>query len=195
MKNDYDKTNILSFVFFLVLGLWISASPTGMKDLPDIDMKFQSVFGHRSILFHSIFFPYLFYFLIKKKKNFINSYFLIFSIGNFLGMGIHLVADFFPTKWEGLALIKLFGNYDIGALSSFWVGFNALGCIFFSSYLIIKFYKKFYFLISYFFTGTFIGALYSLHERHNQLEIFLCFFATLIISIAIAILVKKNLVN
>ena len=107
-------------------------------------------------------------------------------------MGIHLIADFFPTKWEGQALIKLFGNYDIGALSPFWIGFNAIGCIFFSSYLTIKFFKNKIFLIFYFLIGLFIGTFYSLHEKHNQFEILASFIAILIISIIGVLIIKKN---
>ena len=65
MKKNISK-NINYFVFSgtLFIGLIIGLF------FPDIDQSFQNLLGHRSIITHSILFPYLLYhYLIKKKKD------------------------------------------------------------------------------------------------------------------------------
>ena len=55
-KNTKDKINYLGFIAVLFLGLLT-------HKLPDIDLSAQGLIGHRSIITHSILFPFL-----KNKK-------------------------------------------------------------------------------------------------------------------------------
>ena len=171
------------------MGLIICASPTGMKDFPDLDQKLPTLLGHRSLITHSIFFPFLVYFFIEKKIAEKNVNLLIFLSGLFLGMGIHLIADLFPEKWGLNSFIKIPGNISIGYLSLFWIALNAIISIYFSCRIIKKIPSKHLYEHTYLTVGLIIGLFYSLNERANESVIFVTF---LILFLLIFTLKKKR---
>ena len=74
-----------------------------------------------------------------------NSIFFWFALGFLPGFGVHLLADMFPKKWRGGALIKLYPlKGSLNALFSFlWLlaGVVASGYVFwFSAWPMLKLY-------------------------------------------------------
>ena len=179
----------IKFILLFSFGLIICASPTGMKDFPDLDQKLPMLLGHRSIITHSILFPIILYFIVIKKKIKINPNWLIFLSGLFMGMGIHLIADLFPKTWNEYSFIKIPGDISVGYFSIIWIGSNAIASIYFAKKLIKKIkyenlYDNLYLSIS-----LLTGILYSLNERNNQITIFLTF---VILFILLFLLEKKR---
>lgn len=91
---------IIKNIFPLILIL-ISFS-LGIK-IPDWDLKFK--IKHRNILTHS---PLITLILIisyqASNKDYILKYFII---GFSLAIGIHMLFDIFPKKWQGAAFLKI----------------------------------------------------------------------------------------
>lgn len=91
---------IIKNIFPLILIL-VSFS-LGIK-IPDWDLKFK--IRHRNILTHS---PLITLILIisyqASNKDYILKYFII---GFSLAIGIHMLFDIFPKKWQGGALLKI----------------------------------------------------------------------------------------
>ena len=83
--------------------------------IPDIDLAFSSLIGHRSILTHSLL-PPLCALLLRRK-----------TLAGVMAVGfaIHLNADLFPAAWIGFATIKLPLGGHLGALSLPWLLVNS----------------------------------------------------------------------
>ena len=177
MKKNISK-NINYFVFSgtLFIGLIIGLF------FPDIDQGFQNLLGHRSIITHSILFPYLFYhYLIKKKKDpKVRNISLIMGI--FLGIGLHLSADLYPKEWVGYALIKLPGNNDVGDLSPIWIGLNVVVATYFSAILLKKIANTKKYWITYLIIGSVVGLMYAAADEGEVGAKFLTFLFFLFVT-------------
>ena len=153
-----NKINYFRFIGALLAGIIIPH----ILNIPDIDQNILSPLGHRSIITHSILFPYLMhYFLINKKDN-PNPDFIIFIIGFYLSVAMHLSADLYPKGWRGTAFIKLPGNSSIGeGPSIIWMFLNVLVATYFSAILLkrIANIKKYW--ITYLIIGSGIGLVYA----------------------------------
>ena len=183
-KNINRLINHYKFGIILFVGIMIFAPPfnelrdlvaLGTAGFPDFDLYFSDSLGHRSIITHSILLPHFLYYYLIKKKKYANSYLIIFIISIYLGMGIHLTADFYPKSWEGSTLIKLPGNIDIGGLSVIWIGLNAMFSLYFAGSLLNKIITKKSFWILYLIIGSLMGATYSVKESDNEAAIFWTF--------------------
>ena len=178
--NYFAFIGVLSFAYFI--GLFF----------PDIDQGFQGLLGHRSIITHSILFPYLLlYYFIKKKSN-PNVLIKIFIIGIFLGIGLHLSADLHPKSFKGYALIKLPGNIDVGGLSPIWIAVNAAAGLYFAGLLLNKTTHKKLFWISYLVIASLVGMIYAAEERYNGEAIALTFIILLLATFFISRKLNKT---
>jgi len=109
------------------------------RAIPDWDLGVLSILSHRSIITHSILFPFLLHFYLINKKENPNSYLAIFIIGFYLAISMHLSADIHPQGWRGNAFIKLPGNNRIGeGPSIIWMGLNVIAAFYFSVILLKK---------------------------------------------------------
>jgi len=179
-----NKINYFRFIGVLLAGIIIPH----ILNIPDIDQNILSPLGHRSIITHSILFPYLMhYFLINKKDN-PNPDFIIFIIGFYLSVAMHLSADLYPKGWRGTAFIKLPGNSSIGeGPSIIWMFLNVLVATYFSAILLkrIANIKKYW--ITYLIIGSGIGLVYAAVDEGEVGAKFLTFlfflFATFFYSL------------
>ncbi len=168
-KNISKNVNYFVFSGTLFIGLIIGLF------FPDVDQGFQNLLGHRSIITHSILFPYLLYhYLIKKKKDpKVRDINLI--IGIFLGIGLHLSADLYPKEWVGYALIKLPGNIDVGGLSPIWMGLNVIAATYFSAILLKKITNTKKYWTTYLVIGSVVGLVYTAADEGEVVAKFLTF--------------------
>jgi hypothetical protein len=91
-----------------------------------------------------------------------NSYLVIFIIGFYLSIAIHLSADIYPKGWRGTALIKLPGNNSIGeGPSIIWMGLNVIVATYFSAILLKKIANTKKYWITYLFIGSVVGLMYT----------------------------------
>ena len=158
MAKEY-KINYFGFIVVLFLGFLT-------LNLPDIDLSVQGLIGHRSIITHSILFPFLLHYFLIQKKNHSNNYIVIFIIGFYLAIAMHLSADLHPKAWRGNALIKLPGNISIGAgLSIIWMGLNAIVAIYFSTILLKKISNTKKYLITYLAIALIVGSIYTINDK------------------------------
>ncbi len=159
-----NKINYLGFIAVLFLGFLT-------LDLPDIDFSVQGLIGHRSIITHSILFPFLMYYFLIQKKDHQNNYIIIFIIGFYLAIAMHLSADLHPKAWRGGAFIKLPGNSSIGTgLSIIWMGLNAIVAIYFSTILLKKIANTKKYLITYLAIALIVGSIYTINDTPSGKE-------------------------
>lgn len=91
----------------------------GLK-LPDIDLAPVFPFRHRSAWTHGPLPALLIAWLDGRYPVYHNAW-----IAMLAGIAIHLLADCFPRRWHGLAMINLKPiNITLKALPSFWVIFS-----------------------------------------------------------------------
>ena len=169
VKKDINKQiNYFGFFAILLAGFFVTI------DFPDLDHHFESLLGHRSIIFHSTLLPYLmYYFLIKKKDN-TNKYVIIFIIGAFVGIGLHLSTDnniffiLYIGNWSIPGGIKLPGNNDIGVvLSTIWIALNAITALYFSGLLLNKIAGTKKYWITYLVICLILGLIYCIYDRKS----------------------------
>ena len=181
VKKDINKQiNYFGFFAILLTGFFVTIN------FPDLDLHFKSLLGHRSIITHSILLPYLMYYFLIKKKDHTSRYIVIFIIGAFLGIGLHLSADnniffiyywikLYSGNWSMPGEIKLPGNHDIGIVLSFiWVTLNAITALYFSGLLLnkIKGTKKYW--IIYLIMCVILGLVYCIYDYQSTFfEIYL----------------------
>ena len=152
------EPNLNYFLFFLI---FLGTIFFTIK-IPDSDFVFQSLIGHRSIITHSILFPFLIYHYYLKKINKPNTYLTIFVIGFFTSIALHLSADLYPKGWKGTAFIKLPGNNSIGeGLSIVWMFINVIFGTYFSSKIFIQLASTKKYFIPYLFLGSLSAIIYS----------------------------------
>ena len=155
-KNISQNINYFGFIAILLAGIILTLK------LPDVDRGLMSLIGHRSIITHSILFPYLMHYFLINKKDRPNSYLVIFIIGFYLSIAIHLSADIYPKGWRGTALIKLPGNNSIGeGPSIIWMGLNVIVATYFSAILLKKIANTKKYWITYLFIGSVVGLMYK----------------------------------
>jgi len=183
-KSTGDKINYFGFIAVILLGICI----THLFNVPDIDLDAQSSIGHRSIITHSILFPFLLHYFLIQKKDHPNNYIVIFIIGFYLAIAMHLSADIHPKAWKGNAFIKLPGNNSIGKSPSIiWMFLNILVATYFSAILLkrIANIKKYW--ITYLIIGSSIGLVYAAVDEGEVGAKFLTFifflFATFFYSL------------
>jgi len=153
------KINYFGFIVVLFLG-FLTLS------LPDKDLSVQGLIGHRSIITHSILFPFLLHYFLIQKKDHSNNYIVIFIIGFYLAIAMHLSADLHPKAWRGNAFIKLPGNISIGTgLSIIWMGLNAIVAIYFSTILLKKISNTKKYLITYLAIALIVGSIYTINDK------------------------------
>ena len=157
-KSINDKINYFGFIAIMVGGLFIII----IMNLPDIDLEFQSSIGHRSIITHSILFPYLLHYFLIHKKDHANSYLIIFIISFYLAIAMHLSADIHPKAWKSNAFIKLPGNNSIGeGPSIIWMCFNVMVATYFSAMLLKKIANTKKYWTTYLFIASVAGLMYA----------------------------------
>ena len=155
------KLNYFPFIAVLSYGYLVGLF------FPDIDLSFQLLLGHRSIITHSILLPYLLYLYFNKKNN-LTPFKTILIVGIYLGIGLHLSADLHPKAFRGYALVKLPFNIDIGGLSPMWIGANAGVAFYLASKYLNELINKKLFWISYLIIGLLGGITYVDGEPHNN---------------------------
>ena len=106
-----NTEDLFSKEFAISLFLIFIGSAFGVL-LPDLDqrlLKVSNFIQHRSILTHSCLLGWVFYWLAKREKA---ELFSFFAVGIFIGLAVHLSFDLFPRRWWGVALIyiPLVGN-------------------------------------------------------------------------------------
>ena len=157
-----DKKN-----YFVFLGVYFLSFLT--LNIPDIDQAFLGLLGHRSIITHSILFPYLLYHFFIKKKDKPNDYLIFFVIGFYISIAIHLSADLHPKGWRGTANIKLPGNNSIGeGLSIIWMSLNVIVGTYFSSRLLINISNTKKYLIPYVIVAALIAGIYTAEDGGDE---------------------------
>ena len=110
---------------------------------PDLDLKFSipGIIAHRSALTYSIILPLLWYHV--SNKNTVNRF---ISMGLFLGIGIHLSFDMFPTAFAGGGLIyfPFLGRFSFlpGEISLLTAQIVTVIWIFINIYWAFKYYFK-----------------------------------------------------
>jgi len=172
-----------NYKFIIIL---FNASIIGLI-FPDFDSFniqtsfFQNFIGHRSILTHSILFPYLFYFYAKKKHK-LNNNVITIIIGLFLGLALHLTADIYPKNGNGNELIKLPGNISVGKFSFLWISLNTLVSFYISKVLLNEYFNKKYYRTIYLIIGLLLVCIYVLFEPYNR--IIILFTSTILLLIA-----------
>ena len=158
--SQLSKTepNLNYFLFFFIF----LATIIFTIKIPDFDFIFQSLIGHRSIITHSILFPFLIYHYYLKKNKKQNIYLKIFVIGFFASTALHLSADLYPKGWKGGAFIKLPGNSSIGEGPSIvWMFLNIVLGTYFSSKIFIQIANTKKYFISYLFLGSLSAIIYA----------------------------------
>ena len=183
-KSTNDKINYFRFIGVLLAGIIIPH----ILNIPDIDQGILSPLGHRSIITHSILFPYLMHYFLINKKDQPNPDFIIFIIGFYLSVAMHLSADLYPKGWRGTALIKLPGNSSIGeGPSIIWMFLNVLVATYFSAILLKKIANIKKYWITYLIIGSGIGLVYAAVDEGEVGAKFLTFlfflFATFFYSL------------
>ena len=166
---------------FTFIGILFNASIIGLI-FPEFDYLNQNFIGHRSILTHSILFPYLFYYYYVKKKHKPNINTVTLIIGLFLGLALHLTADIYPKNGSENELIKLPGNIAIGDFSVLWIFLNTLASLYFSKILLNKYYNKKHYRILYLTIGLMLACIYVLTEFYNRVLILFTFIILLLMA-------------
>ena len=165
-KKSKENINYFGFIAVLIIGILLTHS------IPDTDQNVLSMLSHRSIITHSILFPFLMHFFLISKKEIPNPYLATFIIGFYLAIAMHLSADFHPKAMKGFALIKLPGNSSIGEVPSYiWMGLNAIAAIYFSTILLKKIVnankiintKKYF--IAFLVLALLIGLIYTVNDE------------------------------
>jgi len=156
-------------------------------NIPDIDQDILSPLGHRSIITHSIFFPYLMHHFLINKKDQPNSNFIIFIIGFYLSVSMHLSADLYPKGWRGYAFIKLPGNISIGeGPSVIWMFLNIIVGTYFSSKLLINIADTKKYIISYLIITAIISIFYASIDGGDVGPKFITFLIVFLITFFVA---------
>ena len=167
-KDSKEKINYLGFVAVLIVGI----SLTHLLNIPDWDQGVLSMLSHRSIITHSILFPFLMHFFLINKKENPNPYLATFIIGFYLAIAMHLSADIHPKAMKGFALIKLPGNSSIGEGPSYiWMVLNTIVAIYFSTILLKKIVntnkivntKKYF--IAFLILALLVGLIYTVNDE------------------------------
>ena len=175
-----NKTN-----YFIFLGVYFLGFLT--LNIPDIDHAFPGLLGHRSIITHSILFPYLLYHFFIKKKDKPNDYLIFFVIGFYISIAIHLSADLHPKGWRGTANIKLPGNNSIGeGLSIIWMFLNVMVGTYFSSRLLINISNTKKYLIPYVIIAALIAGIYTAKDGGDEGAKFITFLIIFLITFFVA---------
>ena len=165
-KKSKESISYFGFIAVLTVGILLT------WEIPDRDLDVLSMLSHRSIITHSILFPFLMHFFLINKKENPNPYLAIFIIGFYLAIAMHLSADMHPKGWRGNAFIKLPGNSSIGEVPSFiWMGLNTIAAIYFSTILLKKIVntnkiintKKYF--ISFLVLALLIGFIYTVNDE------------------------------
>tara|TARA_B100000959_G_scaffold21053_1_gene20287 strand:- start:18 stop:1007 length:990 start_codon:yes stop_codon:yes gene_type:complete len=176
-KNISQNINYFGFIAILLAGIILTLK------LPDVDRGLMSLIGHRSIITHSILFPYLMHYFLINKKDRPNSYLVIFIIGFYLSIAIHLSADIYPKGWRGTALIKLPGNNSIGeGPSIIWMGLNMIVATYFSAILLKKIANTKKYWITYLIIGSVVGLMYAAADEGEVGAKFLTFLFFLFVT-------------
>ena len=165
-KKSKENINYFGFIAVLIAGIYLTIK------IPDSDQNVLSMLSHRSIITHSILFPFLMHFFLINKKENPNPYLAIFIIGFYVAIAMHLSADMHPKGWRGTAFIKLPGNSSIGEVPSFiWMGLNTIAAIYFSAILLKKIVntnkiintKKYF--ISFLVLALLVGLIYTVNDK------------------------------
>ena len=165
-KDSKEKINYLGFIAVLTVGILLT------WEIPDWDQDGLSMLSHRSIITHSILFPFLMHFFLINKKENPNPYLATFIIGFYLAIAMHLSADIHPKAMKGFALIKLPGNSSIGEGPSYiWMVLNTIVAIYFSTILLKKIVntnkiintKKYF--ISFLVLALLVGLIYTVNDE------------------------------
>ena len=176
-KNISQNINYFGFIAILLAGIILTLK------LPDVDRGLMSLIGHRSIITHSILFPYLMHYFLINKKDRPNSYLVIFIIGFYLSIAIHLSADIYPKGWRGTALIKLPGNNSIGeGPSIIWMGLNVIAATYFSAILLKKITNTKKYWTTYLVIGSAVGLVYTAADEGEVVAKFLTFLFFLFVT-------------
>ena len=155
--------------------------------LPDFDQNFKSSLGHRSIITHSILFPYLIYHFYLRKKDEPNVYLVLFIIAFYISIAIHLSADLHPKGWRGTALIKLPGNSSIGeGPSIIWMFLNIIVGTYFSSKLFISIANTKKYFITYLVLGSLSAMMYAVGDGGDEGAKFITFVSIFLITFFVA---------
>ena len=176
-KNISQNINYFGFIAILLAGIILTLK------LPDVDRGLMSLIGHRSIITHSILFPYLMHYFLINKKDRPNSYLVIFIIGFYLSIAIHLSADIYPKGWRGTALIKLPGNNSIGeGPSIIWMGLNVIAATYFSAILLKEITNTKKYWTTYLVIGSAVGLVYTAADEGEVVAKFLTFLFFLFVT-------------
>jgi len=165
-KESKENISYFGFIVVLIIGILLTHS------IPDTDQNVLSMLSHRSIITHSILFPFLLHFFLIDKNEKPNPYLAIFIIGFYVAIAMHLSADMHPKSLRGYALIKLPGNASIGeGPTLIWIALNIIVAIYFSTILLKKILstnkiintKKY--IISFIILALLIGGIYTLNDK------------------------------
>tara|TARA_A100001015_G_scaffold313821_1_gene421936 strand:+ start:2317 stop:2886 length:570 start_codon:yes stop_codon:yes gene_type:complete len=182
----WKKTN-LSFIIIL-----FNSSIIGLI-FPDFDyfyiksFFFKNFIGHRSIITHSILIPSLICLFVFRRK-ILNKNLVVILIGLFLGLALHLTADFFPKGNDEAEFIKLPGNISIGKYSQIWIALNSLFSLYIVRKLLNSYFKEEYYRIQFLVSSLVLTLFYIFFETNNQ---FLILFTFSTVLIAIFLYEKK----
>lgn len=148
---------------FVNIGIFVFVSVITANYIPDLDQNILGFLGHRSIFTHSILFPYLFYYFIKKKGEPTELIKLI-TYSMYFGLSIHFCADLFVRGWKGTSLIIVFGNRLPEFVSIIWIFANAVVSMVFANKILLETKNSKKLNYTYFFLGMPVAFVYFLTD-------------------------------
>lgn len=153
--------------FLVILGASVSVF------IPDIDLAFSSLIGHRSILTHSLL-PPLCALLLRRKT---------LAGAMAVGFAIHLNADLFPAAWVGFATIKLPLSGHLGAWPFPWLLLNSFILLTIAHVIFHNSHDR-SLTYAYYASLLTVGTIYILRDRVNwvPLVMFLLTWSAAVVS-------------
>ena len=163
---DKNQLNILLFSIIYFFSFFLGYY------LIDLDLNFQNLLGHRSIITHSILIPWLIYFYSKDKTS---KYFFTIIMGLFISCSVHLINDLIPKGWSGYAFIKLPGNISLGFLSIPWIFLNALVAMYLGQKILFNYFSKTKYKVLIIIITIITSFLFALNDRNDEMLKFILF--------------------
>jgi len=163
---DNNQLNILLFSIIYFFSFFLGYY------LIDLDLNFQNLLGHRSIITHSILIPWLIYFYSKDKTS---KYFFTIIMGLFISCSVHLINDLIPKGWSGYAFIKFPGNISLGFLSIPWIFLNALAAMYLGQKILFNYFNKTKYKVLIIIITIITSFLFALNDRNDEMLKFILF--------------------
>jgi len=167
-KDNLDQ-NQLNILFFSIIYFFSFFSGYYLIDL---DLNFQNLLGHRSIITHSILIPWLIYFYSKDKTS---KYLFTIIMGLFISCSVHLINDLIPKGWSGYAFIKFPGNISLGFLSIPWIFLNALAAMYLGQKILFNYFNKTKYKVLIIIITIITSFLFALNDRNDEMLKFILF--------------------